>query len=106
MGASVDHDSHPSGPGQIETTRAARKVPRASMAASSKTSGYSSMRRPFRRSLLCRFSSFCFACQAAFYFDHHEVERLRADLMRFKDGKLESFPAALAAARAASAPVG
>lgn len=35
-----------------------------------------------------------------FYMDHREVEGLRVDLVRFRDGTLESFPAALAAARA------
>jgi len=34
-----------------------------------------------------------------FYMDHREVEGLRVDLIRFRDGMLESFPAALAAAR-------
>jgi hypothetical protein len=32
--------------------------------------------------------------------DHREVEGLRVDLVRFRDGMLESFPSALAAARA------
>jgi hypothetical protein len=34
-----------------------------------------------------------------FYMDHHEVEGLRVDLLRFRYGKLESFPSALASAR-------
>ena len=35
-----------------------------------------------------------------FYMDHREVEGLRVDLLRLRDGTLESFPTALAAARA------
>ena len=35
------------------------------------------------------------------YADHHDVDGLRVDLVRLRDGKFESFPAALAAARAA-----
>ena len=35
-----------------------------------------------------------------FYMDHREVEGLRVDLVRLRDGMLESFPRALAAARA------
>jgi hypothetical protein len=34
------------------------------------------------------------------YMDHQEAEGLRVDLVRLRDGELESFPAALAAARA------
>jgi hypothetical protein len=35
-----------------------------------------------------------------FYTDHREVEGLRVDLVRLRDGTLESFPTALAAAKA------
>lgn len=35
-----------------------------------------------------------------FYMDHREVERLRVDLVRLREGTLETFPAALASARA------
>lgn len=35
------------------------------------------------------------------YMDHHEVEGLRVDFVRLRDGTLESFPSALAAAREA-----
>lgn len=35
-----------------------------------------------------------------FYMDHREVEGLRVDLVRLRDGMLESFPTALAAAQA------
>jgi hypothetical protein len=34
-----------------------------------------------------------------FYMDHREVEGLRVDLLRLRNGLLESFPTALAAAR-------
>jgi hypothetical protein len=38
--------------------------------------------------------------------DHPEVEGLRVDLIRFRDGTLESFPTALATARAKTTLVG
>jgi hypothetical protein len=37
-----------------------------------------------------------------FYTDHREVEGLRVDLVRLRNGTLESFPTALAVARGAS----
>ena len=39
-----------------------------------------------------------------FYTDHREVERLRVDLARLQGGMFETFPAALAAARASAGP--
>jgi hypothetical protein len=41
-----------------------------------------------------------------FYMDHHEVEGLRVDLVRFRGQTLESFSTALAAARAKTGAVG
>lgn len=37
-----------------------------------------------------------------FYMDHREVEGLRVDLVRLRDGIFETFPSALAAARASA----
>jgi hypothetical protein len=39
-----------------------------------------------------------------FYTDHREVEGLRVDLLRVREGKFESFPSALAAAMEAGRP--
>jgi hypothetical protein len=41
-----------------------------------------------------------------FYMDHHEVEGLRVDLVRFRGQTLESFSTALSAARAKTGAVG